>query len=380
MVSYDRKAMHKGFLYLYASIPNNIISIKTIIIMKKLKLFLLSAFLCVGSLAVNSCGDDDEDDAKSSTPSTNDSNVTPNPGGDTNNDKPAPVETKTFTVTFNTDGGSEVAAQTVEDGKTATKPDDPTKEGFYFLGWYEGENVYEFTQPVSNDLTVTARWREKTDNDYVDLGLPSGTLWATCNVGAQNPWDYGDYFAWGETEPKDDYFWATYKYCNGSSSTMTKYCNKSDYGYNGFTDELTVLQPEDDAATVNMGSNWRMPTEAEILELHDNCDWEWTSNYNGTGVAGRIVKSRNNSNSLFFPAAGYRGGTGLNGAGSYGDYWSSSLDSDDPRSGRGLDFDSGYVDPDLWSRRRLRSVGASGAVQIITLFPEPKARTENRNR
>jgi len=390
--------------------------------MKKLKLFLLCAFLCVGSFAVNSCGDDDEDDAKSSTPSTNDSNVTPNPGGDTNNDKPAPVETKTFTVTFNTDGGNEVAAQTVEDGKTATKPDDPTKErfnfegwfngeslydfaspvtsdltltakwiktftvtfntdggsevaaqtvedgksatkpddptkeGFYFLGWYEGENVYEFTQPVSGDLTVTARWREKTDNDYVDLGLPSGTLWATCNVGAQNPWDYGDYFAWGETEPKDDYSWSTYKYCNGSSSTMTKYCNKSDYGYNGFTDELTVLQPEDDAATVNMGSNWRMPTEAEILELYDDCDWEWTSNYNGTGVAGRIVKSRNNSNSLFLPAAGLRYGADLVYAGSSGRYWSSSLGTDGPYNGpyngRYLEFGSVGASPNCWGHRR----------------------------
>ncbi len=385
--------------------------------MKKLKLFLLCAFLCVGSFAVNSCGDDDEDDAKSSTPSTNDSNVTPNPGGDTNNDKPAPVETKTFTVTFNTDGGSEVAAQTVEDGKSATKPDDPTKErfnfegwfngeslydfaspvtsdltltaqwkiktftvtfntdggsevaaqtvevgktatkpdvptkeGFYFLGWYEGENVYEFTQPVSNDLTVTAKWMEKTEYD-VDLGLPSGTLWATCNVGAQNPWDYGDYFAWGETEPKDDYSWSPYKYCNGSSSTMTKYCNKSDYGYNGFTDELTVLQPVDDAATVNMGSNWRMPTEAEVQELYDNCDWEWTSNYNGTGVSGYIVKSRITSTSLFLPAAGYRGGAVL-GAGSRGYYWSSSLDSDGPSGGRNLYFASGGVYPDGWYGRR----------------------------
>lgn len=347
MVSYDRKAMHKGFLYLYASIPNKIVSIKTIIIMKKLKLFLLSAFLCVGSLAVNSCGDDD--DAKSSTPSTNDSNVTPNPGGDTNNDKPAPVETKTFTVTFNTDGGSEVAAQTVEDGKTATKPDDPTKDGFWFFGWYVGENVYEFTQPVSDDLTVIARWLEKTE--YVDLGLPSGTLWATCNVGAQNPWDYGDYFAWGETRPKDNYVFGTYKYVNSDSDELTKYCNHSSYGYNGFTDNLTVLQPEDDAATANLGKDWRMPTQAEFQELYDNCDWEWTSNYNGTGVSGRIVKSRITSTSIFLPAAGCRGVLDLNDAGSYGRYWSSSLNTGGSYNGRNLYFGSGDVNPGNWDGR-----------------------------
>ena len=385
MFSYDRKAMHKGFLYLYTSKPNNIVSIKTIIIMKKLKLFLLSAFLCVGSLAVNSCGDDDEDDAKSSTPSTNDSNVTPNPGGDTNNDKPAPVETKTFTVTFNTDGGSEVAAQTVEDGKsatkpddptkerfnfegwfkgeslydfaspvtsdltltaqwiiktftvtfntdggsevaaqtvedgkTATKPDDPTKDGFWFLGWYVGENVYEFTQPISDDLTVTAKWMEKTEYD-VDLGLPSGTLWATCNVGAQNPWDYGDYFAWGEVTPKEVYSWDTYTY----------------------GDSPTTLDAAHDAATVNMGSNWRIPTKAEFQELFDNCEWEWTSDYNGKGVSGYIVwDTYFHKTHIFLPAAGFLDDSDLGYAGSYGYYWSSSVyDSD---IAWGFDFGSYY--------------------------------------
>lgn len=344
MVFHIRKTMHKGFLYLYASIPNNIVSIKTIIIMKKLKLFLLSAFLCVGLLAVNSCGDDDEDDAKSSTPSTNDSNVTPNPGDDTNNDKPAPVETKTFTVTFNTDGGSEVAAQTVEDGKSATKPDDPKKEGFYFLGWYEGENVYEFTQPVSNDLTVTAKWMEKTEYD-VDLGLPSGTLWATCNVGAQNPWDYGDYFAWGETRPKDKYDWRTYKYkySNSDYYELTKYCNKSSYGYNGFTDNLTVLLPEDDAATANLGKDWRMPTKAECQELLDNCEWEWTSDYNGKGVSGYIVwDTYFHKTHIFLPAAGFRNDSDLYNAGSSGSYWSSSVFDYDSYDALMLVFDSGY--------------------------------------
>ena len=90
-------------------------------------------------------------------------------------------------------------------------------------------------------------------HEYVDLGLPSGLKWATCNVGADSPEEYGDYFAWGEVEPKATYDWSTYKYCAGSSSTMTKYCNSSDYGKDGFSDEKTVLELKDDAATVNWG-------------------------------------------------------------------------------------------------------------------------------
>ena len=88
-------------------------------------------------------------------------------------------------------------------------------------------------------------------HEYVDLGLPSGTLWATCNVGAETPESIGSYFAWGETSTKADYDWSTYKYCNGSENTLTKYCNDANYGYNGYSDELVVLQPEDDAATAN---------------------------------------------------------------------------------------------------------------------------------
>ena len=89
------------------------------------------------------------------------------------------------------------------------------------------------------------------EHEWVDLGLPSGTLWATCNVGANAPEEYGDYFAWGETAPKDYYDWSTYKWCKGSYNTMTKYCTNSSYGYNGFTDGKTELDPEDDAAWFN---------------------------------------------------------------------------------------------------------------------------------
>ena len=159
------------------------------------------------------------------------------------------------------------------------------------------------------------------DHDYVDLGLPSGLLWATCNVGAETPGDYGDYFAWGETQSKDTYDWSTYQYCNGSNNTLTKYCSQSNYGYNGFTDNLTILKPSDDAATANWGSGWRMPTQAEWQELLDNTTVTLTHQY---GRNGRLFTA-SNGNSLFLPNDGYRGSSGLNNAGRYGYYWSSSL-------------------------------------------------------
>lgn len=171
-------------------------------------------------------------------------------------------------------------------------------------------------------------------HEWVDLGLPSGTLWATCNVGADNPEDYGDYFAWGETQPKDTYNWSTYKYANGDYDRLTKYCNKSDYGYNGFTDNLTTLLPEDDAATANWGSDWRMPTYVEWQELYQNTTHTWTTQ---NGVNGRLFTA-SNGNSLFLPAAGYRRSSSLVYAGGDGDYWSSSLLTDDPDTAWDLFF------------------------------------------
>ena len=152
----------------------------------------------------------------------------------------------------------------------------------------------------------------------VDLGLPSGTLWADRNVGADAPEAYGDYFAWGEVTPKTEYNWSTYKWCTGSWSTQTKYCIDS---YYGTVDGKTVLDLEDDAAYVNMGAEWRMPTKSEQDELCNNCTWTWTTQ---NGVYGRKVTGPN-GNSIFLPAAGYRVNGGLDDAGSHGYYWSSSL-------------------------------------------------------
>ena len=155
--------------------------------------------------------------------------------------------------------------------------------------------------------------------EAVDLGL--SVKWATCNVGAESPEDYGDYFAWGETQPKNNYNWTTYKHCAGSNRTLTKYCTSNTYGHNSFTDNKTVLDPEDDAATANWGGSWRMPTKEEQEELHTKCTWIWTTQ---SGVNGYKVLGPN-GNSIFLPAAGYMFGTSLNDEGSFGFYWLSSL-------------------------------------------------------
>ena len=159
----------------------------------------------------------------------------------------------------------------------------------------------------------------------VDLGLPSGTKWASCNVGATEPWGYGGYYAWGETGEKEDYSWSTYKYCNGSFYIMTKY---------SYRDNKTILEAEDDVATVKWGDAWRMPTSDEQKELIDNCTWEWSTlnGVNGYQVTGP------NGNSIFLPAAGFRNGQELVGQGDYGLYWLASLDSDSPGSGFSLFF------------------------------------------
>ena len=173
------------------------------------------------------------------------------------------------------------------------------------------------------------------DHEYVDLGLPSGTLWATCNVGATTPEGYGDYFAWGETQPnKNCYDWTTYKYTNGSKSKLTKYCSSISRGNNRFTDTLTTLQPMDDAATVNWGSDWRMPTKEDWEELLANTTLTWTIH---NGMNG-LLFTASNGNTLFLPAAGYRDGSSLNYAGSSIYYWSSSLRTDYTERAFGFHF------------------------------------------
>ena len=177
------------------------------------------------------------------------------------------------------------------------------------------------------------------DVQAVDLGLPSGIKWASCNVGAEKPEDYGSYYAWGEVLPKENYSGGTYKYANGASDKLTKYCNDATYGYGGFTDNKTTLEPEDDAAYFNWGGSWRMPTDAEWQELQDYCTWTWTTQ---NGINGYQVASKTNSNSIFLPAAGFRGVPNLS-VGYLGCYWSSSLYEDYPGDAWALGFNSDRV-------------------------------------
>ena len=176
---------------------------------------------------------------------------------------------------------------------------------------------------VTNEIVHT--------HEFVDLGLPSGLLWATCNVGANAPEKYGDYFAWGETELKTTYNWSNYQYCNGSCIQLTKYCNDSYYGYSGFTDNLITLLSEDDAATSNWGTDWRMPTMEEWQELYQNTTYTWTTQ---NGVRGGLFTS-SNGNNLFLPAAGSSYNEGV---GNYGNYWSSSLNTNFPDEARCCSF------------------------------------------
>ena len=180
--------------------------------------------------------------------------------------------------------------------------------------------------------------KNDTKNDTkeaVDLGL--SVKWATCNLGATYPEEYGNYYAWGEITTKDSYTWENYTLANGSYDALTKYCNEESYGNNGFTDELTTLTAADDVATQKWGGNWRMPTEDECQELIDNCTWTWTTL---NGVNGYEVKATN-GNSIFLPAAGCCRNDVLYDAGSGGYYWSSSLNTYDPDYAQGVYFYSG---------------------------------------
>ena len=199
--------------------------------------------------------------------------------------------------------------------------------------------------------------------EYVDLGLPSGLKWAKCNLGASKPSDYGDYYAWGETAPKKIYNWVTYKWMKAGQSDekyITKYTIADgqteaiwyDSARKFIGDNKTVLDAADDAATQQLGSPWRMPTKVDIKELKDNCIW---TRIEQDGVSGYQVEGPN-GNVIFLPAAGARKGSGLQSAGTYGNYWSSSLDTAYSYLARYLSFDSGAHD---WVSYQYRYYGYS---------------------
>ena len=180
-------------------------------------------------------------------------------------------------------------------------------------------NISDVTTLI--DYLLRGKWEDQPvtpgGTEYVNLGLPSGTLWATVNIGASSPEEYGSYFAWGETSTKDTYDLSNYKWSN-SRNKMTKYCTSSSYGT---VDDLTELDPEDDAAYVNWGGEWHMPTLEQLEELVEECYWERTTL---NGVEGTLVIGSKGT-SLFLPAAGYQFGSSIAEVGTGGTYWSRSL-------------------------------------------------------
>ena len=189
--------------------------------------------------------------------------------------------------------------------------------------------------------------QKESVHEYVDLGL--SVKWATMNVGATTPEGAGDYFAWGETTAKSTYSWSNYTLCNGSKTTMTKYCESSDYGT---VDNKTTLDPEDDAAHVNWGGNWRMPTKAEQDELRDNCTWTPTTENGVNGFRVTSNKEGYTDKSIFLPAAGARDQSDLYYADLYSYYLSSSLNELNSYCAYNLsfNFDSGVVGFERYDR------------------------------
>lgn len=193
---------------------------------------------------------------------------------------------------------------------------------------YSG-SVKSFVTLEKNDDPVSEPIGNENGHGFVDLGL--SVKWATCNVGASKPEEYGDYYAWGETEPKTDYSWSAYKFRTSGDSydnvKLSKYnTNSSDDTF----DNKTTLDPEDDVAHVKWGGCWRIPTKAEQDELCSNCTWTWYSSGNTefNGVAGYKVTSNKEGYTnrfIFLPTAGYRYDMDLCVVGQLGFYWSSSL-------------------------------------------------------
>ncbi len=160
--------------------------------------------------------------------------------------------------------------------------------------------------------------------EFVDLGLPSGNKWATCNIGAGAPEERGNYYAWGETSNKTNYDLSTYAYCEeANNNNLIKYCTDPEMGYNGFVDSLTWLEPSDDAATVNWGQNWRTPAVADYYELMSCCTF---SDDTVNGVYGKRFTGTN-GNSIFLPFAGTYYGDDLDlYPDDWSEYWTSNLD------------------------------------------------------
>ena len=246
--------------------------------------------------------------------------------GSNSNDQPN--DEFIFTITYDPNGGEGVMEKdTFYYGLNTTKvlTCHFTRENHYFTEWNTkkdgtGISYLRGTKiTIDKNIILYAQWEKvlASASSYVDLGL--SVKWATCNIGAKNPEEYGDYFAWGEVLPKETYNWSTYKWCNGSGNKITMYNIDSDHG---IVDNKTMLEITEDAATMNWGGSWRMPTYVEWNELCEQCTWTKTTR---NGVVGHKVTSKINENSIFLPATGSISESSISGVGGVGYYWTSSL-------------------------------------------------------
>ena len=227
----------------------------------------------------------------------------------------------------------------VEGKKFSVSIDNVNFEKIYYC--YEYDNGYEKERCGVGVFTKSMCCYY--GHEYVDLGLPSGLKWATCNVGATSPEEYGDYYAWGETTTKSEY---TEENCPTYGLSISELQSQ------GYTDGEGKLTAQYDAATANWGGDWRMPTRAELSELLNNCTWTSTTQ---NGISGYNVEGPN-GNSIFLPAAGFRDGSSLGGAGSYGFYWSSMPNESNSRYAYYLSFNRVSRNMGYYSRGYGRSV------------------------
>ena len=250
-----------------------------------------------------------------------------------------------FTITFDANGGDgSVDALRVKESESVNLPANIfTKSAFAFIGWNTAADgsgtayTDQSTVTPTTNMTLYAQWESTTSgiadgHEWVDLGLPSGTKWATMNVGANSPEEYGDYFAWGETTPKSSYTGSNYNYSSNP----------------------TTLPLEDDAAYTNWGTSWRMPTKTELTELV-NEEYTVRTWITQNGVNGWKVTSKINGNTIFLPAAGFRR-LGLYSAGLRGNYWSRSLATADSYYAYYLFFGEAGVYNNSWGRYDGQSV------------------------
>ena len=239
-----------------------------------------------------------------------------------------------FTITYDPNGGEGIVkTDTIYYGEIAIiGACEYTKIGFHFSHWNtnpngSGASYWSGSQlSIYKNITLYAQWSDQiptlgveNGHDWVDLGL--SVKWATYNVGASKPEEYGNYFAWGEVYPKETYIWDNYQHGGVEPMYLTKYT--MDYMYSSIRDGKTFLDLCDDAAVVNWGGKWRMPTFKELAELN-SCTWTFATL---NGINGFWVTATN-GNSIFLPSAGYRTNSSTYYAGEAGYYWSNSLYGD----------------------------------------------------